>query len=121
MTGIGVDIEEVGRFRKLPYKDNQSFYKQIFTPNEIRYCLSKADFYQHVAARFAAKEAVIKALGDSSVYRAKGIEIINDKKGKPLVNRQTSNVKRQFLISLSHTKEYAIAVALVSGRKRRIA
>ncbi|MEK7501061.1 MAG: holo-ACP synthase [Patescibacteria group bacterium] len=127
MTGIGVDIEEVGRFRKLPYKDNQSFYKQIFTPNEIRYCLSKADFYQHIAARFAAKEAVIKALGDSSVYRVKGIEIINDKKGKPQVkfsifnfqfskNRsklQTTNCKLQILVSMSHVKDYAVAMALV--------
>lgn len=119
---IGVDIEEVGRFRKLPYKNNISFYKKTFTANEIKYCNSRADPAQHFAARFAAKEAVAKALG-KSVYNAKEIEILNDKYGKPEIRirnprtrastvrgRQESGIK--VLVSLSHTKEYAVAFVI---------
>lgn len=109
IKGIGVDIEEVGRFRKLPYKGNQSFYKNIFTPLEVKYCLSKTDPVQHFAARFAAKEAVIKAVG-GSVYQMREIEIVSDKMGRP--SMKIKNQKGKFLISLSHTKNQAIAVAL---------
>lgn len=110
IEAVGVDIEQVGRFRKLPYKSNQSFYKKVFTPAEIKYCLSKADSYQHFAARFAAKEAVIKAVG-GSVYGAKDIEVINDKDGKPLA--RIKNRELGIMISLSHAKEYAIAIAVI--------
>ena len=110
---IGVDIESVKRFRKQHYDRNKSFYENIFTDKEIKYCLSKADPYPHFTARFCAKEAVIKAIG-GSVYRAKDIEIINDKKGKPFVKLKTKNLKlkTKVLVSLSHTKEYAIAFAI---------
>ncbi len=110
---IGTDIEQIGRFRKLLYKNNQSFYKNIFTLGEIKYCLSKADPYPHFAARFSAKEAVVKAVG-GSVYQAKDIEVVNDKDGKPLIKLKTKNLKlkTKVLISLAHTKDYAIAFAI---------
>ncbi len=115
IKGIGVDIEEVSRFRKLPYKSNQFFYKKIFTPVEIKYCLSKADPYQHFAARFAAKEAVLKAFGDNAHIGWKDIKIINDKNGKPLCIYKDRNFKKQILISISHTKNYAVASALIAS------
>lgn len=106
---IGIDIEEVGRFRKLPYKGNQSFYKNIFTPLEIKYCLSKAKPSQHFAARFAAKEAVLKCL-QSTIYKVLDVEICNNKNGIP--NVKAKDQKGKFLISLSHTKDQAAAVAI---------
>ena len=109
---IGIDIEEVGRFSKLPYKNNQTFYKNIFTLAEINYCLSKADSYKHFAVRFAGKEAILKCL-QSTIYRALDIEIINNKDGAPSV--KVKNKKGKFLISLSHTKDQAIAIALWSN------
>ncbi len=97
---IGIDLEEVGRFRKMPYQGNVSFYKKIFTDREIKYCLAKSNPYQHFAARFAAKEATAKAIG-KSVYEAKNIEVVNDKNGKPEL--KIKGVKGRALVSLTHS------------------
>ncbi|MBI2454395.1 MAG: holo-ACP synthase [Parcubacteria group bacterium] len=107
--GIGVDVEEVNRFRKLPYKGNPSFYKKIFTADEIKYCLSKADPYPHFAVRFAAKEAVLKCL-QSTIYKVLDVEIRNNKNGAP--NVKVKGQKGKFLISFSHTKNQVAAIAL---------
>ena len=109
IKAIGVDIIEVSRFRKMPYKRHRVFYKNIFTPTEIKYCLSKKDPYPHFAARFAAKEAVAKA-ACLNIYAANLIEIFNDKNGHPLVRSRI--IKRKVFLSLSHTKDQAIAFAL---------
>lgn len=111
IKGIGIDIEEVGRFRKLPYKSNLSFYRNIFTPAEIKYCLSKADPHPHFTVRFAAKEAVIKAMG-GSVFKAKDIEVVNNREGRPSIKLQTPGSKPRVLVSMSHTKDYAIAFVI---------
>lgn len=111
---IGIDIEEVKRFRKLPYKSKSAFYKKIFTDQEIKYCLAKSDSYQHFAGKFTAKEAVSKAL-NQSVYKAKSIEILNNKDGSPIVKCKKLNVKCKILVSVSHTKDYAVALALAAG------
>lgn len=104
-----MDIEEIGRFRKLPYKSSQSFYKKIFTPAEIKYCLSKTNPAQHFAARFAGKEAVLKCL-QSNIYKVLDVGICNNKNGTPGV--EVKGQKGKFLISLSHTKDQAVAVVL---------
>ena len=109
IKGIGVDIEEVNRFRKLPYKGNPSFYKKVFTLAEIKYCLSKTDPYSFFTARFAAKEAVLKCL-QSTVYKVLDVEIYNSKNGSTLV--KVKGQKGKFLVSLSHTKNQAAAIAL---------
>ena len=109
IQNIGVDISEVSRFRKMPYQRHRLFYENIFTPLEIKYCLSKKDPYQHFAARFAAKEAVAKA-ACLNIYAANRIEIFNDKNGHPLVRSRL--IKGKALLSLSHTKSRAIAFAL---------
>jgi holo-[acyl-carrier protein] synthase len=111
IKGIGADIADIKRFRKLPYKSNSDFYKKIFTEAEIKYCLRKDDPYPSFAARFAAKEAVIKALG-STVYRARSVEILNEKSGKPTVKVKSQKSKVKIMVSLSHTNDYAIAFAL---------
>ncbi len=112
VQNIGIDIVEVKRFRKIPYKKGSVFYSKIFSDAEIKYCLSKTDPAQHFAARFAAKEAVLKCLR-STIYKVKEIEIVNDKNGAPLVmvhSHRSSSGK--FLVSLSHTHDYAVATAL---------
>jgi len=109
VKNIGVDLVEIKRFRKLPYKKNRTFYEKIFTEEEIKYCLSKNDSYPHFAARFAAKEAALKCL-KSTVYKIRDVEIKNDKTGAPQI--LLKKMKGHFLISLSHTKDQAIAIAL---------
>ncbi len=110
---MGADIADVRRFRKLPYGRNKSFYSKVFTDAEIRHCLAKQDPYPHFAARFAAKEAVAKAM-NFSVYKAKNVEIVNDKTGKPeaKIKDRKSKTKNKLMVSLSHTKDQAIAIAL---------
>ncbi len=113
IKGIGIDLADVGRFRKTSLKKEAAFYKKIFTAEEMRYCLSKDDPYPHLAARFAAKEAVLKCLR-STIYKVKDIEVVNDKKGAPSVRvlRPKSLVASRFLVSLSHTKDQATAIAI---------
>ncbi len=119
IRNLGIDIAEVGRFRKLPYKTNKNFYNKIFTDREIKYCLTKTDPYQHFTARFAAKEAVIKAL-NKKITDVRKIEILNDKNGKPYIKFQVSmptgrqaSSKFHVLVSLSHAKDYAVAIVFV--------
>ncbi len=109
--GLGVDIIEVSRFRKMPHVQHPDFYRNIFTKKELEYCLSKSDPYQHFAVRFAAKEAVAKATG-KSVYDAKMIEITNNRDGRPIVSIRGKTDKKKVILSLAHTRDYAIAFAL---------
>lgn len=111
IKGIGVDLEKISRFKKLPYQRNRAFYEKVFTDREIKYCLSKDDPYPHFAARFAGKEAVLKTMG-STVYKIKNVEIVNNKNGLPLVRVKDRQRRGKFLISLSHTSEWAIAFAI---------
>ena len=108
---VGVDIADVARFRRQQHARHKNFYRTIFTDAEISYCLSKRDPYPHFAARFAAKEAVTKAVRGRTIFSIKDIEIINDKNGRPSA-RIGSKSARPVFLSLSHTKEYAIAFAL---------
>jgi len=109
IKGIGVDIIEVKRFRKIPYKKGSAFYQKVFTDREIKYCLSKSDPYPHFAARFAAKEAVAKA-ACLHVYKANKIEVYNDRDGHPLVRSRL--IKGKILLSISHTQDHAIAFVI---------
>ena len=109
IKGLGIDIEEVARFRKLPYSGNKDFYAKIFSEKEIEYCLAKKDPYPNFSARFSAKEAIIKATS-GKISDMKKIEIINNADGSPKAN--IKNLKGKILISLSHTKNQAIAIAI---------
>lgn len=111
IQGVGIDMEEVARFRARDPVAEKFFYHTIFTQKEMRYCMSKKDPYPHFTARFCAKEAVIKALNGIRIS-FKNIEIINDKKGRPRVSIKEKNNNYTIEISLSHTKQHAIAIAL---------
>ena len=112
--GVGVDIIEVKRVETL-IKKNTRFLTRVFTETEISYCSSKANQYQHFAARFAAKEAFFKALGRKIPWTDVGIK--NLPSGKPVLEIQSDiNLSyRKAEVSISHLKEYAIAAVILSG------
>ena len=85
--GTGVDIVEVFRMKDAIEKWGKSFLSKIFTQREIKYSNSKRFSYQHFAARFAAKEAVVKAFGEPRKFPIKWteIEVLNDMEGKPVI------------------------------------
>lgn len=118
--GIGIDIIEINRIRKSIEKFDYHFLNKIFTPTEIEYCQSKKNKYQHFAARFAAKEAIAKALatGWSKEFRWKDIEIFNEKSGMP--NVKLSGNLQKFLgddkslkITMSHSEHYVTCFAII--------
>ena len=124
IIGTGVDIVEVARIRKSLEKYSPHFEEKIFTAGEILYCRSKAEPEIHFAARFAAKEAVMKCLGAGMGQEIffKDIEVTNLQTGKPQVTVHAKG-KEIFLklkiktihISLSHDKNYAVAQAIAEG------
>ncbi len=116
----GTDIIEIDRIKDSVENIGDSFLSRVYTKNEIQYCESKkVQKYQHYAARFAAKEAVFKAisvlLDDKYSICWKDIEIINDEQGKPKVNLIGVNLKNveQIDLSISHCKLYATANVVV--------
>lgn len=110
---IGIDIVEVKRIAALI--KNKRFLNRIFTDKEIEYCSNKKNSAQHYAVRFAAKEAVWKAIGNSNLTHKK-ISIRNTKNGKPevVLPHELKNLQNKISISLSHTKDFATAVAIVN-------
>ena len=111
----GIDLVEVGRMKEAVEKWGERLLNRVFTPMEIEYSRKKASFYQHLAARFAAKEAVIKSLGQKAINRRpigwKDIEVVNNEQGRPEI-RFTPHQKKRISLTISHTKDYAIAQAI---------
>lgn len=115
----GTDIIEVCRIKESIEKMGDKFLNKIYTEKEIEYCNSKNNMkYQHFAARFAAKEAIFKAISnmlkDKYEITWKDVEILNDENGRPYVHflNNDYNIK-QIDISISHLKEYAIANCII--------
>jgi len=119
IEGIGVDIIEIGRIREVITRWGDTFLNRIFTDSELAYCRSRKNFYHHIAARFAAKEAVGKALaiGWSSVFRWRDVEILNEVSGQPKVILHSELKKllanRHIVLSLSHSSVHVIATAVI--------
>lgn len=112
ISGTGIDIVEVSRIKKLMEKDER-LKNRIFTKNEIRYCERKRKKYHHYAVRFAAKEAVWKALGKGGVG-LKNIEIRNRSNGQPQVYLKGKSLDPlKIMVSLTHSRDYAVAQAIV--------
>ncbi|AKL98240.1 holo-ACP synthase [Endomicrobium proavitum] len=107
---VGIDIEEVVRFKK--YVSDKNALKRIFSGIEISYSLPKKNPAQHLAVRFAAKEAVWKALSShNKKLIVSDISIKNTDFGKPEVYIKNKKYKK-IDVSLSHTKKYVVAVAV---------
>jgi holo-[acyl-carrier protein] synthase len=110
---IGTDIIEVKRIQKILEKGKTNFLNSVYTEKEIEYCEArKIQKYQSYAVRFAAKEAIYKAINEhiGKDYSWKDFEIINEPNGKPKVNLKIKVDNLESIeISLSHCKEYAVA------------
>ena len=117
MTGIGVDITEVRRLKQAVERWGETFLTKIFTDAELRHAKNRVNLYQHLAGRFAAKEAIFKALGDPDLTW-KDVEILNDKNGKPHCRLLNGKGRlHEILISISHVKSYAVANAVATKKR----
>jgi holo-[acyl-carrier protein] synthase len=114
---VGVDAIGVGRLERL-LADHPASAEELFTEQELRYCRSKRRCTEHLAARFAAKEAVLKAFGTgvSQRMRFADVEVVNDSNGRPQVRlggEVASFAQRRGLstldVSMTHTEGMAIA------------
>ena len=118
----GIDIIEVERIKNSIDELGDAFLNRVFTENEIKYCESKnRNKYQHYAARFAAKEATFKAISKSLNGKYdidwKDIEVENDENGRPSINLKSDKIIDKIEdidISISHCKEYATAMVIVT-------
>ncbi len=119
VLGIGNDIIEIDRIRQSIAEHGQRFLDRIFTPKEQKYCLTHQDSAPRFAGRFAAKEAIVKALGIGFGEHASwlDIEILANGDGRPEVTlsaKLNSHFKNpRLLLSISHCKLYVTAVAIL--------
>ena len=118
----GIDITSVRRMKEAIERRGLRFINRIFTPSECDYCETKRMKYEHYAARFAAKEAAMKAMEVSreNRYRFHEIEVRRHATGKPFVFMSPASRKRfglpkkfQMELSMAHEREYAIATVLL--------
>ncbi|WDF77677.1 holo-ACP synthase [Mucilaginibacter sp. KACC 22773] len=117
----GVDIVQIAEIKNCIEKQGERYLKRAFSPGEIAYCDSKPNKYQHYAVRFAAKEAVMKAVktGWNNGVQWKNIEIVKNGEGAPSLNF-SGRIKdildesgfKHHDISLSHNQDYAVAFAI---------
>ncbi|MCM8766181.1 MAG: holo-ACP synthase [Candidatus Omnitrophica bacterium] len=115
----GIDLIETERIRRALTRWGDNFLKRIFTLRERDYVKNKKFYYENLAARFAAKEAVFKAIGNLNL-NWRDIEILNNGEGKPMVflsKRAKEMIRKERIkeikVSLTHTKRYAIAQAVI--------
>lgn len=118
IKGIGIDIIEIPRIKKAIARNGSRFLDKLFLQSEQQYCSNFKECESHYAARFAAKEAAVKALGigfrDGVTWH--DFEVAHDMHGKPFF-KLSDSIKERFnhpnlLLSISHSKEYATAVVL---------
>ena len=114
----GIDIVNVERIRKIIEDKKVSFLQRVFSENEIQYCERKINKYQHYAARFAAKEAFLKALPQSSTHLAlKDIEVQKefDAPSIRIKEQRKKNITmpKSIALSISHEKEFAVAIVIL--------
>jgi holo-[acyl-carrier protein] synthase len=123
IVGIGLDLVKIDRIRKMTERWQDRFLCRLYTVEERRLSYRRASPYPFLAGRFAAKEAILKALGTgwSGGIRWLDIQVLNDAAGRPVatVDGRAETLVRQagitgILVSVSHDGEYAIAEALLT-------
>jgi len=128
VVGIGVDVFSVRRMARELSKDGVGLRESLFTPGEIAYCEGKRSPAPHYAARFAAKEALYKALGDGQPEGASwcDAEVRNDASGRSrlvlhgALKDAASGVRAdRIFLSLSHTREWAVATVVLESSEAR--
>lgn len=119
VVGIGCDCIEIDRFRQAVRRSGQSLLRRLFTDEEISLCQRNADPIFSYAGRFAAKEALAKALGTGigSELSWKEMEILNDSRGRPIVRWHIDILARYRVkmthLSISHSHTIAMAYAIL--------
>lgn len=122
--GMGLDIVEVARIQASFEQSGEAFLRRILLPDELAYCLAYKNPAPQLAARFAAKEAVSKAFGTGLGGQIGwlDIEVCRKESGEPFVVLHGKGMElfqkrgaKQLLVSLSHTENYATAVAVLEG------
>ncbi len=118
--GIGIDIVKVSRIRRASERWGRRFLEKFLSQDELSYCSEKNDPYPSAAVRFAAKEALIKAVGAKVNIGMKDIEVVNDEAGRPFIRpgRRLGEYFREEKIrhchlSLSHEKEFGVACVVL--------
>ncbi len=123
IQGIGVDIVDVKRMKEALDAQGNALMKKMFTEREVAYCKSKKNSHEHFAARFAAKEAVSKAMktGWSGKFRWKDVEVVNERSGEPRIilygHVATILKKSSVHLSLSHTNTTVVAFVVIEKNK----
>ena len=124
IIGIGIDLVEVLRFEQTMERHGERLLRRLFTQNEIDYCQSKARAVEHFAARFAVKEAAMKALGtgQSEGIYWRDVETLREPDQPPRIEFHGAARKRfdalgakRVLVSITHTRHSAIAQVILEG------
>jgi len=109
-SGIGIDLVHIKKFEKITYLKKPSFYKKIFLPSEIEYCLKFKKPGQHFAGKFAIKESVKKSINEPISFL--DIETYHLKSKLKIKLHKSWNKKYKILGSISHENEYAIGMVI---------
>jgi holo-[acyl-carrier protein] synthase len=124
IVGTGIDIAEVPRIRQSIERFGERFLQRVFTDGEIRYCESKANRFERYAARFAAKEAGMKALGTGWNFgvRWRDLEVARKPGGRPTLMLHGKAAEfaaklgaTNIALSLTHTREQAMAQVILES------
>ncbi|HYK91649.1 MAG TPA: holo-ACP synthase [Acidobacteriota bacterium] len=124
IIGIGIDIVEIRRFRAVLERQKERFTQRVFTPGELEYCRAHRDPVPHFAARFAAKEALFKALGTGWAREVSWLDVSvrREGQGAPTIALQGEAGRisvgmgaQKVHLSLSHTDESAVAVVVLES------
>jgi holo-[acyl-carrier protein] synthase len=124
IVGTGVDIAEVPRIRESIARFGQRFLNRVFTPGEVEYCESKASKFESYAARFAAKEAGMKALGTGWNHgvRWRDIEVVRRRGQRPTIQFHGKAAAfaeklgtKNIALSITHTSQQALAHVILEG------
>lgn len=122
IRGIGIDIVQNERIKRVAQRWGDKFLKRIFTDGELAYCMRHNPPYPQLAARFAAKEAVIKARGGAFGLTLKDIEVASNEAGKPyiqfagpLAGIVTEFGTEKFHLTLTHERDYSVAFVVIES------
>ena len=126
VQGIGIDLVEIPRLRRVVERWQERFLHRVFTEEELAYCMSRRDPIPHLAARFAAKEAALKALGTGlrMGMRWRELEVRRERGRAPRLHLSGTSRKiglakgaETLLLSLTHDGDYAMAQAILVEEK----
>lgn len=117
IRGVGIDIVRVPRIKDLVDKWGNKFLERIYTESELDYCLTNRRRHEHLAGRFAAKEAIVKAVGKKLPW--KSIEVLSESNGRPVAlvydDKEEGFLKENLHISITHIEDYALAMVILEG------